>query len=107
MTIIPADLQAELNGLFDEEKNAVGNMLLLAVQHGFSLTELTRLADKYQINAAWLETQASHYYVSYATGNGFFHRHFGNKKRAAERFTASFIFHNNLSSRELSSCRNN
>lgn len=107
MTFIPPELQAELNGLYDKEKNAVGHMLLLAVQHGFSLTELTRLADKYHVSAAWLETQAGHYYVSYATANGFFHRHFGNKKRAAEIFTASFIFHNNLSFRELSSCRNN
>lgn len=107
MTIIPPELQAELNHLFNDERNAVGNILLIAVQHGFCLTEMTRLADKYQINAAWLEKQADEYYVSYADRNGFFHRHFGNKKRAAEKFTTSFIFHNNLPSGKLFSCRHN
>lgn len=107
MTFIPPELQAELNGLYDEEKNAVGHMLLLAVQHGFSLTELTRLADKYHVSAAWLERQAGNYCVSYATGNGFFHRRFGKNKPDAENFTASFIFHNNLPFRELSSCHHN
>ncbi|EGT5656574.1 hypothetical protein JD793_002715 [Citrobacter braakii] len=107
MTFIPPELQAELNGLYDKEKNAVGHMLLLAVQHGFSLTELTRLADKYHVSAAWLETQDSNYCVSYATANGFFHRHFGSKKSAAEDFTASFVFHNDLPSGEILSCRHN
>lgn len=96
MTSIAPDLQAELNSLYFSEQNAVGQMLLLAVQHGFCLTELTRLAEKYQINAAWLEKHDNGYYISYANGYGFFHRHFSYEESDADSFLKLFIFHNTL-----------
>lgn len=94
MMFITPELQAELDRDYCEEKHAVGQMLFLAVRHGFSLQELTRLAEKYQVSAAWLEQHADHFCVSYATGQGFFHRHFDKNKSDAARFTTAFLFHN-------------
>lgn len=83
-------LQAELAHISVQEKAAVGQMLLLALQHGFYFADLPRLAEKYHTSAAViLPLRNNDYCVNYATGDGFFSRRFNSDTQARE-FTAAF-----------------
>ncbi|WP_336221625.1 hypothetical protein [Citrobacter amalonaticus] len=90
MTILSPELQAELNDIYLQEKYAVRQMLQLALQQGFCLRDLTRLAEKYRISASILEKHDGNYCVRYANGDGFFHRRFYHDKQQALSFMTTF-----------------
>lgn len=83
-------LQAELAHSSAQEKTAVGQMLLLALQHGFYLADLPRLAEKYRTSAAvTFSTTGNPHCVHYVTSAGYFNRRFADGEQA-KRFAATF-----------------
>ena len=88
--MVPESLQVELNNISLQEKAAIGKMLILTLQHGFYLADLTRLAGKYQISAAVMQSLSDDYYcVNYATGEGYFTCRFEGSQPAL-KFAAAF-----------------
>ncbi|EAS1759743.1 hypothetical protein BH012_09960 [Salmonella enterica] len=83
-------LQAQINLLHNAETQAVQSMLLTALQHGFLLDELIKLAKKYQTNAALLEFHNGDCMVNYATAEGYFTRRFGLNYQQANDFAEQF-----------------
>ncbi|MDN8600293.1 hypothetical protein Q0A17_12860 [Citrobacter sp. S2-9] len=85
-------LQAQINFLHNTEKQAVQSMLTTAIQYGFQLDELVRLADKYQTSAAIMEisSQNGDCIVNYANGEGYFTRRFGIHYQDAANFVEQF-----------------
>lgn len=83
-------LQAELAHIHAQEKAAIGQILLLALQHGFYLTDLSRLAEKYHTSAAVIQSRGdTPHYVHYTTGDGYFTRRFADIEQA-QRFASTF-----------------
>lgn len=90
MTEFTDAISLELNDLHHQETLATQTMLLTALHNGFYLGDLIKLATKYQTCAAQLEIRNNNYCVNYATGDGFFTRHFHADKNSALEFTQSF-----------------
>ena len=90
MTIFSPELQAELHHIYRQEKHAAGQILRLALQQGFCLQDLTRLAEKYRISVSILEEHDGNYCVRYANGDGFFHRCFYHDRQQALSFMTTF-----------------
>ncbi|HAV1239954.1 TPA: hypothetical protein JGU28_004765 [Salmonella enterica] len=85
-------LQAQINFLHNTEKQAVQSMLTTALQHGFQLDELIRLAEKYHASAAVMEVNNRNgdCIVTYASGDGYFTRRFGLHYEDAYKFVEQF-----------------
>ncbi|TKV13929.1 hypothetical protein FDX19_01830 [Citrobacter sp. wls619] len=85
-------LQAQLNVLHNTEKQAVQSLLTTALQHGFQLAELTRLAEKYHTSVAVMEinNRNGDCIVNYANGSGYFTRQFGLHYGDASEFVEQF-----------------
>lgn len=72
------------------EKQAVGQMLIIALRHGFQLDELIQLANKYQTCVAVLEYHNNHSRVNFATREGYFTHQFDGDIKAATDFVERF-----------------
>lgn len=85
-------LQAQINFLHNTEKQAVQSILTTALQHGFQLEELTRLAEKYHASAAVMEisNRNGDCIVNYANSEGYFTRRFGVHYQEAADFVEQF-----------------
>lgn len=84
------NVQTQLSLLRNAEIQAVQSMLLTALQHGFQLDELIKLAQKYQTSAALMECHHGDCIVNYATAEGYFTRNFGVHYQQASDFAEAF-----------------
>lgn len=85
-----AKLHHIIECIHDTETKAVQTMLLTALQHGFQLDELIKLAKKYQTNAAVMECHNDICLVNYANSDGYFTRRFGTNYQQASDFAEKF-----------------
>lgn len=74
-------IQAQINLLRNAEKHAVQTMLLTALQHGFQLDELIKLAAKYRTSVAVIECHSDRWQVIFATRHGYASRRFSTEQQ--------------------------
>lgn len=85
-----AKIQHVTDCIYVAEKKAVQTMLVTALQHGFQIDDLIKLAKKYQTSAAIMECNDDNCQINYANQDGYFTRRFGNNYQQASKFAESF-----------------
>ena len=86
------DEVTELDYLRKTDKQAVQEMLLTALQHGFRLKELTVLAGHYNTSVAFMQFCNNESTVFYASARGYFSRCFGDGYEEAVAFLGQFEY---------------
>lgn len=86
------DVRTELDYLRKMDKQAVQEMLLTALQHGFRLEELTALAGHYQTSVAFMQYCNNECTVFYASAGGYFSQCFGDHYQEAVAFLGQFEY---------------